>query len=59
MPFWIGEAPGRTDEVSTAVSDLREDIERLIREDDEGAKSETRKSKSEANPNLELGKAQD
>jgi ATP-dependent Lhr-like helicase len=33
MPFWIGEAPGRTNEVSTAVSDLREKIERLIRED--------------------------
>jgi ATP-dependent Lhr-like helicase len=39
MPFWIGEAPGRTNEVSTAVSDLREEIERLIREDS-GAKSD-------------------
>ena len=27
MPFWLGEAPGRTDEVSRAVSDLRRDIE--------------------------------
>jgi ATP-dependent Lhr-like helicase len=40
MPFWLGEAPGRTNEVSTAVSDLREEIERLIREDGEGGKSE-------------------
>ena len=38
MPFWIGEAPGRTNEVSTAVSDLREEIERLIREDISGTK---------------------
>jgi ATP-dependent Lhr-like helicase len=42
MPFWIGEAPGRTNEVSTAVSDLREEIERLIREEDPGANSEQR-----------------
>jgi ATP-dependent Lhr-like helicase len=40
MPFWIGEAPGRTNEVSTAVSDLREEIERLIREESAGANSE-------------------
>src|SRR5262245_25806548 len=46
MPFWIGEAPGRTNEVSTAVSDLREEIERLIRADSDGAKAEIRKSKS-------------
>jgi ATP-dependent Lhr-like helicase len=47
MPFWLGEAPGRTNEVSTAVSDLREQIERLIREEE--GKSESRTSKSEAN----------
>jgi ATP-dependent Lhr-like helicase len=47
MPFWLGEAPGRTNEVSTAVSDLREEIERLIRE--EGEKFEIRSAKSEAN----------
>jgi ATP-dependent Lhr-like helicase len=38
MPFWIGEAPGRTNEVSTAVSDLRQQIERLIMEDVSGTK---------------------
>jgi len=27
IPFWLGEAPGRTDEVSKAVSDLRSEIE--------------------------------
>jgi ATP-dependent Lhr-like helicase len=42
MPFWIGEAPGRTNEVSTAVSDLREEIERLIREEGSGTSSESR-----------------
>jgi ATP-dependent Lhr-like helicase len=35
MPFWLGEAPGRTNEVSTAVSDLRQEIERLIAQDSE------------------------
>jgi ATP-dependent Lhr-like helicase len=58
MPFWIGEAPGRTNEVSTAVSDLREEIERLIREESDAAKSETRNSKFEANPKVESGKTQ-
>ncbi|PWU10809.1 MAG: ATP-dependent DNA helicase, partial [Verrucomicrobia bacterium] len=28
IPFWLGEAPGRTDEVSRAVSDLRVEMER-------------------------------
>ncbi len=27
IPFWLGEAPGRTDELSFAVSRLREDVE--------------------------------
>ena len=27
IPFWLGEAPGRTDELSAAVSRLREDVE--------------------------------
>jgi len=26
IPFWLGEAPGRTDELSVAVSRLREDV---------------------------------
>ncbi len=26
IPFWLGEAPGRTDELSTAVSRLREEV---------------------------------
>jgi ATP-dependent Lhr-like helicase len=31
IPFWLGEAPGRTDELSAAVSRLREDVEaRLV-----------------------------
>jgi len=48
MPFWIGEAPGRTNEVSTAVSDLREDIERLITQQcEENPKSESRYPKAD------------
>src|SRR6185369_16353386 len=27
IPFWLGEAPARSDELSRAVSDLRRDIE--------------------------------
>src|SRR5207247_10346962 len=30
IPFWIGEAPARSDELSRAVSDLRGDIEREV-----------------------------
>ncbi len=34
IPFWLGEAPARTDEVSTAVSRLRSDIETRLAEPD-------------------------
>jgi ATP-dependent Lhr-like helicase len=30
IPFWLGEAPGRTDELSTAVSRFRSDIEQQL-----------------------------
>ncbi|HWK74637.1 MAG TPA: DEAD/DEAH box helicase [Povalibacter sp.] len=30
IPFWLGEAPGRTDELSAAVSQLRRDIEQRL-----------------------------
>ncbi len=30
IPFWLGEAPARSNELSTAVSDLRQDIEHLF-----------------------------
>jgi ATP-dependent Lhr-like helicase len=29
LPFWLGEAPARSDELSLAVSDLRKDLERV------------------------------
>jgi ATP-dependent Lhr-like helicase len=32
IPFWLGEAPARTDELSVAVSRLREDIESMLPE---------------------------
>jgi ATP-dependent helicase Lhr and Lhr-like helicase len=33
LPFWLGEAPGRSDELSAAVSDLRAEIDRLLEAD--------------------------
>ena len=30
IPFWLGEAPARSDELSTAVSELRADAERWL-----------------------------
>ncbi|MDH2236543.1 DEAD/DEAH box helicase [Pigmentiphaga sp. GD03639] len=30
IPFWLGEAPGRSDELSAAVARLRADVERLL-----------------------------
>ena len=36
IPFWLGEAPGRSDELSSAVSRLREEMERRL---DEGSAS--------------------
>lgn len=30
LPFWLGEAPGRTPELSSAVSDLRAEVDDLI-----------------------------
>ncbi len=32
IPFWLGEAPGRTDELSAAVSRLRFEVDERIRE---------------------------
>jgi ATP-dependent Lhr-like helicase len=34
VPFWLGEAPARTAELSEAVSDLRAELEPLLRADD-------------------------
>src|SRR5207237_6607224 len=30
MPFWLGEGPARTAELSRSVSDLREEVERIV-----------------------------
>ncbi len=37
IPFWLGEAPARSDELSRAVSDLRTDIDALLSREDVGA----------------------
>src|SRR5206468_109740 len=44
IPFWLGEAPGRTRELSVAVSDLRKEIEQKIKE-------EVRQSQADDAPN--------
>ncbi|MPY96610.1 MAG: DEAD/DEAH box helicase [Actinophytocola sp.] len=36
VPFWLGEAPGRTLELSEEVSDIRAAVERHLRADDHG-----------------------
>jgi ATP-dependent Lhr-like helicase len=37
IPFWLGEAPGRSDALSAAVSRLRDDAARQLRKDPGGA----------------------
>jgi ATP-dependent helicase Lhr and Lhr-like helicase len=37
IPFWLGEAPGRTDELSQSVSQLRDHIVRHLEKDATGA----------------------
>jgi ATP-dependent Lhr-like helicase len=37
IPFWLGEAPGRTDELSLGVARLRGEIDRLLGERDDPA----------------------
>jgi ATP-dependent Lhr-like helicase len=32
IPFWLGEAPGRTRELSAAVSELREELEQMLKQ---------------------------
>ena len=36
IPFWLGEAPGRTDELSASVSRLRADVSARLRADPSG-----------------------
>jgi ATP-dependent Lhr-like helicase len=37
IPFWLGEAPGRTDELSVAVSRLRKQVEQRLENDQDSA----------------------
>ena len=37
IPFWLGEAPARSDELSRAVSDLRADLDRQLDQEVSGA----------------------
>jgi len=46
IPFWLGEAPARSDELSKAVSEMRRDIESLL----SGSRSETEPATSDFGP---------
>ena len=39
IPFWLGEAPGRTPELSVAVSRLRKEVEAVLTQDEAGSVS--------------------
>ncbi|HEY4368254.1 MAG TPA: DEAD/DEAH box helicase [Steroidobacteraceae bacterium] len=41
IPFWLGEAPGRTDELSSAVSRLRSEFEQKLEGADSGLASDS------------------
>jgi ATP-dependent Lhr-like helicase len=40
IPFWLGEAPGRSDELSASVSRLRGDIADRLKEDSRGTRAQ-------------------
>src|SRR5437867_2886861 len=53
IPFWLGEAPGRTRELSVAVSELRKEIEQRIKETVKGNRADEGQSKDAFTPRLE------
>jgi ATP-dependent Lhr-like helicase len=56
IPFWLGEAPARSDELSRAVSDLRADAERLLVGDGEvRLKPDTTSPSPSLPPDVESG----
>jgi ATP-dependent Lhr-like helicase len=46
IPFWLGEAPGRTVEVSKAVSDLRAELQNLLGNGQSGTTNEADRAAS-------------
>jgi ATP-dependent Lhr-like helicase len=53
IPFWLGEAPARSDELSKAVSEMRRDIESLLsanRGSGVGSRSETEPATADLRP---------
>src|SRR4029077_1635723 len=51
IPFWLGEAPGRTNELSQAVSELRGEIEGLILENVQHPTSNIQRNSKSQTPN--------
>jgi ATP-dependent Lhr-like helicase len=57
IPFWLGEAPARSDELSKAVSDLRADVEERLQratplDDARGVLSESRRTETRSHGDL-------
>lgn len=56
IPFWLGEAPARTRELSHAVSELREDVEKILQKEQSvsdgegGARSPLRTAETQSHP---------
>ncbi|MFQ5912688.1 MAG: DEAD/DEAH box helicase [Nitrospinota bacterium] len=46
IPFWLGEAPSRTPELSAAVSELREEVAERIQKEGDGRAAEWLKSEA-------------
>ena len=53
IPFWLGEAPARTQELSISVSRLREEVASRVTEITDGSVDEPQESKITARVNLE------
>ena len=58
IPFWLGEGPARTDELSAAVSNLRDEVQQVLARA-RSADILVRSTRSDAEPSSYLGDAAD
>ena len=57
IPFWLGEAPGRTQELSAAVSRLRKEVEVVLTQDEAGSESSEIESAAPLKSEAGVGRA--